>query len=72
MIAFSVVTILTAVDTEEQEILRIELEVEPQSAIPGMTRAENSSTRQCCVLRVVLEEHTRRRCSCDDDHLPCG
>jgi hypothetical protein len=54
-----------AVDAEEQEVLRIELEVEPRAAIRNHAGREEELAGRMRLAAVVLEEHARRAWSCE-------
>jgi hypothetical protein len=57
-----------AVDAEEQEVLRVELEVEPAAAVRDHARAEQELARAVRLAAVVLEEHAGRAVQLRDDH----
>ena len=49
-----------AVDAEEQDVLRVELEVQPRAAVRNDARREQQLARRVGLAAVVLEEHARR------------
>ena len=58
----------TAVDPEEQEILGIELEVEPRAAVGNHAGREQQLAGRMRLAAVVFEEHARRTVELRDDH----
>ncbi len=56
-----------AVDAEEQEVLRIEFEVEPRAAIGNHAGREQELAGRMRLAAVVLEEHARRAMELGDD-----
>ena len=57
-----------AVDAEVQDVLRVELEVEPGAAVRDDARREQQLARAVGLALVVLEEHARRAVQLRDDH----
>ncbi len=57
-----------AVDAEEEEVLRVELEVEPRAAVGDDARGEEELSGRVRLAAVVLEEHARRTVQLRDDH----
>ena len=57
-----------AVDAEVQDVLRVELEVEPRAAVRDDPRAEQQLAAGVRLALVVLEEHARRTVQLRDDH----
>ena len=56
------------VDAEVQHVLRIELEVEPRTAVRNDTRREQQLARAVRLALVVFEEHARRTVQLRHDH----
>ena len=56
------------VDTGEQRILRVELEVQPGAAVRNHARREQQLARAVRLAAVVVEEHARRTMQLRDDH----
>ena len=57
-----------AVDAEEQDVLRVELEVQPRAAVRNDTCREQQLARRVRLAAVVLEEHARRTVQLRDNH----
>ena len=57
-----------AVDAEEQDVFRVELEVQPRTAVRNDTRGEQQFTGRVGLAAVVLEEHARRTVQLGNDH----
>ena len=57
----------TAVDTEEQDVLGVEFEIQPGAAIGNHARREQQLARAVCLAAVVLEEHAGRTVQLRDD-----
>ena len=57
-----------AVDAEEQEVLRVELEVEPRAAVRNHAGREQELAGAVRLAAVVFEEHARRAVQLRDDH----
>ena len=60
-----------AVDAEEQQVLRVELEIEPRAAVGNHAGREQELAGRMRLAAVVLEEHARRPVQLGDDH-PLG
>src|SRR5690606_24259875 len=60
-----------AVDPEVQDVLRVELEVEPRAPVGDDPGREQELARAVRLAAVVLEEHARRAVQLGDDH-PLG
>ena len=58
----------TAVDTEIQDILGVELEVEPRTTVGNDARREQQLARAVGLALVVLKEHAGRTVQLRDDH----
>ncbi|ETC89470.1 hypothetical protein XHC_0993 [Xanthomonas hortorum pv. carotae str. M081] len=58
----------TTVDTGEQRILRVELEVQPGAAVRNDAGAVEQLARTVGLATVVVEEHTRRAVQLREDH----
>jgi hypothetical protein len=56
------------VDTREQRIFRVELEVEPRTTVRNDARGEQQLARAVRLAAVVIEEHARRTMQLRDDH----
>ncbi len=57
-----------AIDAEEQDVLRVELEVEPRAAVRNDARREQQLAARMRLALVVLEEHARAAVQLRDDH----
>ena len=57
-----------AVDAEEQEVLRVELEVQPRAAVGNHAGREQELAGRVRLAAVVLEEHARRAVELRHDH----
>ena len=56
------------VDAEVEDVLRVELEVEPRAAVRNDPRREQQLAARMRLALVVLEEHARRAVQLRDDH----
>ncbi len=57
-----------AVDAEVQDVLRVELEVEPRTAVGNHARREQQLAARVRLAAVMLEEHARRAMQLRHDH----
>src|SRR5471032_1833885 len=57
-----------AVDAEEQDVFRVELEVQPRTAVRNDTCREQQFTGRVSLAAVVLEEHARRTVQLGNDN----